>query len=191
MVLVMVQVLPPSWDPPLAFCVVVFSAFKGGLFSSTWGDYRKSLDAPLDVAFPLTVIKTNHSAAFFFWPSSCLPSTLASAVSDSGPARSCRWSLLLLPAAGRARLPTRTGHCQELHYSFCFNPLMWIQVAVSVPRLWRSNKWLARGRGRCGGEDSGSGWGPRPLSLCRQPRRRLPPSPGVTALAHASGKVLF
>lgn len=49
-----------------------------------------------------------------------------------------------LPVTGRAKLPIGTGHCQEPHYSFCFNPLMWIQVAISAPRLWH-DKWLMQG----------------------------------------------
>lgn len=130
------------------------------------------------MALPFTVIKTNHSAPFFFGPNSRFSSASASAVSDSCAARGYRRCLLPPPAAGRARLPTRTGHCQELHYSFCFNPLMWIQVAVSVPRLWQGNKWLARGwRWGWGRRTQARGGVPACRPSAAHPAHRPPGSP--------------
>lgn len=122
----------------------------------------------------LQYLKPTTNLSFSLDPVPCaVASEVEVSVSDAVPARSYRGRRLPLPAAGTARLPTRTGHCQELHYSFCFNPLMWIQVAVSVPRLWHSNKWLAWEGGGEAPDPGNSGWGPRLLS----PRRR-PPSPG-------------
>lgn len=40
---------------------------------------------------------------------------------------------------GRAANADLATDCQELPY-FCSNPLKWMQVTVSVPRLWQSNK---------------------------------------------------
>lgn len=57
----LVLVLPLSWNIPLTVCVVVFSAFRSGLvYVNTLGLPYKSLDVLLDVAFPLTIIKTNY-----------------------------------------------------------------------------------------------------------------------------------
>lgn len=46
---------------------------------------------------------------------------------------------------------------------------MWIQVAVSVPRLWHSNKWLAW--------EGGGGGGARPGELGMGSPPAVPPPP--------------
>lgn len=118
----------------------------------------------------LQYLKPTTNLSFSLDPVPCaVASEVEVSVSDAVPARSYRGRRLPLPAAGTARLPTRTGHCQELHYSFCFNPLMWIQVAVSVPRLWHSNKWLAW--------EGGGGGGARPGELGMGSPPAVPPPP--------------